>query len=220
MAIKAIVFDFDGTLMDTETSAYDAICEVYAEYGQKLNFESWALNIGTIGEFDVYGELERLSGITLDRIAAKARFKEFHIAKVTSIALLPGVKERLEEAQRLGLAIGLASSSDRAWIEMHLERQGIRSYFQAIRSSDDVEKVKPDPALYRLAVEALGVRPDEAIAVEDSLNGLRAAKAAGLYGIAVPNHVTSHMDFSIADLVLNSLEDQPLERIIQSIEQR
>ncbi len=219
MTIKAIVFDFDGTLMDTETCAYDAFCGIYAEHGHKLALEAWAVGIGTQGAFDPYEHLEGLLGGPLDRIAIKARFEEAHEANLAKTALLPGVLDRLQEARRLGLAIGLASSSNRTWIERHLEQQGIRQYFQVIRSSDDVERVKPDPALYRLAIEALGVRANEAIAIEDSVNGLRAAKAAGLYGIAVPNQVTAIMNFAEANLIVNSLEERSLAEIIRQLEQ-
>ncbi|MCD9020874.1 HAD family hydrolase [Cohnella silvisoli] len=219
MAIKAVVFDFDGTLMDTETCAFDAFTGIYAEYGQSLALEAWAVGIGTRGGFDPYEELERLTGGPMDRATIKARFNEVHEANLAKTALFPGVIDRLKEAQRLGLLIGLASSSDRAWIERHLEQQGIRSYFQVIRSSDDVEQVKPDPTLYKLAVEALGVKANEAIAIEDSVNGLRAAKAAGLFGVAVPNQVTAKMDFHDADLILNSLEQRSFEDIIRQLEQ-
>jgi putative hydrolase of the HAD superfamily len=218
MTITAVVFDFDGTLMDTETCAYDAFCGIYEEHGQRLTLEAWAVGIGTHGAFDPYAELERLTGGPVDREAIKARFAMANEANVAKIGLFPGVLHRLEEARRLGLSIGLASSSDRAWIERHLESQGIRHYFQVIRSSDDVEKVKPDPTLYRLAVEALGVNPNEALAIEDSVNGLRAAKAAGLYGVAVPNRVTAGMDFKEADLIVKSLEQRSLEEIIHVLE--
>lgn len=219
MTIKAIVFDFDGTLMDTESCAFDAFCGIYEEYGHKLSHEAWAVCVGTQGGFDPYADLERLTGGPVDRTAIKARYAEAHEANLAKTTLLPGVLARLEEAQRLGLSIGLASSSDRAWIERHLKQQGIMSFFQVIRSSDDVERVKPDPTLYKLAVEAFGVESNEAIAIEDSVNGLRAAKAAGLFGVAVPNQVTAIMDFSEADLVVNSLEQWSLEEIIRQLGQ-
>jgi putative hydrolase of the HAD superfamily len=218
LTIKAIVFDFDGTLMDTESCAYETFSGIYAEYGQELALDAWAVGIGTHGAFDPYADLEKLVGRSLDREEVKARFEASQASKIAQVTLRPGVLDRLEEARRLGLLIGLASSSDRAWIERHLEQQGIRYYFEVIRSSDDVEVVKPDPALYRLAVEALGVRADEAIAIEDSVNGLRAAKAAGLYSLVVPNPVTAKMDFSLADLIVDSLEDRSFEDIIQEFD--
>jgi putative hydrolase of the HAD superfamily len=218
MAIRAVVFDFDGTLMDTETCAYDTICGIYSEHGQELPLEKWAVCIGTVGGFDPFRDLEMKTGRTLDLEELRSRYKTRHNENVKSVTLRPGALDRLEEARRLGLKIGLASSSDRAWIEMHLERQGIRDYFEVIRSSDDVKRVKPDPELYRLAVEALGVSPREAIAVEDSMNGLRAAKAAGLRGLVVPNPVTAQMDFSEADLILGSLEGTTWEEIMQLVQ--
>jgi putative hydrolase of the HAD superfamily len=217
MTIKAVVFDFDGTLMDTETCAYDAFCKIYAEYGQQLALEAWAVGIGTHGAFDPYSDLEKMTGRSLDRADIKLRFEAEHDANLVKVTLRPGVIERLEEARRLGLLVGLASSSDRAWIERHLEQQGIRHYFEVIRSKDDVERVKPDPALYKLAVEALGIQGGEAIAIEDSVNGLRAAKAAGLFSLVVPNPVTANMDFSAADLIIDSLETHSFEEIIKSI---
>ncbi|BBI31723.1 HAD family hydrolase [Cohnella abietis] len=215
MTIKAVIFDFDGTLMDTETSAYDAYCGIYSEYGHTFALDAWAVGIGTQGNtFDPYADLERLTGNPVNRKELKERYLEAHEANIAKLVLLPGVLARLEEARKLGLMIGLASSSDRAWIERHLTKQGIREYFQVIKTSNDVERVKPDPALYRLVVEGLGVQPHEAMAFEDSLHGLSAAKAAGLFGIAVPNLVTAKMDFSAADLIMSSMEQRSLEEII------
>jgi putative hydrolase of the HAD superfamily len=218
LTIKAVVFDFDGTLMDTETCAFDAFCQIYAEHGQQLALEAWAVGIGTHGAFDPYSELERMTGRQLDRVDIKSRFDAVHDANLVKVTLRAGVIERLEEARRLGLLIGLASSSDRAWVERHLEQQGIRHYFEVIRSKDDVERVKPDPALYKLAVEALGIQGGEAIAIEDSVNGLRAAKAASLFSVVVPNPVTANMDFSDADLIIDSLEARSFEEIIGQLE--
>lgn len=206
MALRAVVFDFDGTLMDTETSAYESICSIYADHGQELALETWAVCIGTHGVFDPYADLQHRTGKTLDKDELHKLFRERHVERLQSASLRPGVIDRLEEARGLGWKIGLASSSDLAWIEDHLRRQGIRDYFEVIRSSDDVKRVKPDPELYILAAEALGVKPDEAIAIEDSMNGLRAAKAAGLWGLAVPNPVTAQMDFSEADILVDGLD--------------
>lgn len=220
MALKAVVFDFDGTLMDTETSAYEAICSIYKEHGQELALETWAVCIGTHGVFDPYAELENRTGLALDKDELHKLFRSRHVERLQRESLRPGVVDRLEEARRLGWRIGLASSSDLAWIEDHLRRQGIRDYFEVIRSSDDVKRVKPDPELYVLAVEALGVAPEEALAVEDSMNGLRAAKAAGLWGLAVPNQVTAQMDFSEADLIVDGLDRTTFAQVEAGLQTR
>lgn len=204
--IKAVVFDLDGTLVDTETCAYEAICDIYAEHGQELPLEKWSLAIGTHGGFDECGYLEEKIGRKLDREAFHKQFRDLHEERVVKMPLRPGVLDRLNEARELGLKIGLASSSQKWWIEKVTEIAGIRDYFEVICSADDVERVKPDPALYLLAVKGLGVDANEAIAIEDSMNGLRAAKAAGLFALVTPNPVTSHMDFTGADVIVRDLE--------------
>jgi beta-phosphoglucomutase-like phosphatase (HAD superfamily) len=116
------------------------------------------------------------------------------------------------------LKIGLASSSSCRWVEGHLARLGLRDYFEVVRAKDDVAVTKPDPALYRSAVEKLGVLPEQAIAFEDSANGVLSAKRAGLYCVAVPNALTRQTDTSLADLVLSSLEEMSLGDLIWRIE--
>ncbi|XID92315.1 HAD family hydrolase [Paenibacillaceae bacterium WGS1546] len=219
MTIKAIVFDFDGTLMDTETCAYETYCGIYAEYGQELALEAWAVCIGTVGAFDPHADLEAKTGRAIDRQELFSRFRARHDENAKAVELRPGVLERLDEARRLGLKIGLASSSDREWIETHLRLKGIRDYFEVVRTSDDVKRVKPDPELYKLAVEGLGVNANEAFAVEDSMHGLHAAKAAGLYGLVVPNPVTKQMDFSKADLIVDSLASRTFADIMAELAQ-
>jgi len=217
--IRAVVFDFDGTLVDTETSAYETMCSLYKDHGQELPLETWAVCIGTVGGFDPVADLEGKTGKELDKEEFHALFKARHVEHLSDASLRPGALERLEEARRLGWKIGLASSSDLAWIEKHLHRQGIREYFEVIRSSDDVKRVKPDPELYLLAAEALGVKPEEALAIEDSMNGLRAAKAAGMWGLAVPNPVTAHMNFSEADIVVQGLDRITFDGILSALKQ-
>jgi putative hydrolase of the HAD superfamily len=218
--MRAVIFDFDGTILDSETCGYEALRDLYAEYGAELTLEEWSVCIGTHGgPFDLYGELERRSGRTLDRAELKRRYEAELWNRTLKMDLLPGVREKLEEARQLGLRIGLASSSGREWIDRHLEEKGIRGYFQTVQTADDVAKVKPDPALYRQAAAALGVRPEEAFAIEDSRNGLLGAKAAGLKAVVVPNPATRHMDFQTAgvDLMLRSLSDRTLQEIVEEL---
>lgn len=212
--IKAVVFDFDGTILDTETVAYDAVNGIFKERGHELPLDKWVGSIGTLDGFDGCAELSACTGESIERAWFDARFGELYAGMVHQVPLLPGIRDALEEAKRLGLGVGLATSSYRAWIEPHLERLDLRGFFDVIHTADDVEKAKPDPALYRLAVRSLGVESQEAVAVEDSLNGLRAAKAAGLYGIVVPNAMTAGLDFSEADLVVPTLDGQKLEMLV------
>jgi HAD superfamily hydrolase (TIGR01509 family) len=208
--VRAIVFDFDGTILDTEVPVYDAWQEIYVDHGCTLAFEKWATCIGTADTFDPCVDLQAIVGRALDAAALETRHRLRTDELIAAQPVRPGVREYLEEAARLGLVLGVASSSSRRWVEGHLARLGLRDCFQTVRCSDDVAQVKPDPALYRAAVQALGVRPEEAVALEDSPNGVLAAKRAGLTCVAVPNPLTARLDLSGADLRLASLADLPL----------
>ena len=126
---------------------------------------------------------------------------------------MAGVGERLAEARALGLRLGVASSSSRDWVEGHLRRLGILGFFDSIKTTDDVARVKPDPEIYRSVTAALGSLPAETLAVEDSAHGVNAAKGAGLYCLAVPNAITRHLPLSNADRRIDSLEDVSLARL-------
>ena len=132
--------------------------------------------------------------------------------------LLPGVENYLADARRLGLRMAIASSSGSTWVMEHLERFGIYEHFDAIVSREDVTRTKPDPELYRVALQRLSVSPLESIAFEDSTNGIRAAKAANLFCVAVPNPLTADLDLGEADLQLASLEAASLSELIGRIE--
>ncbi|EGL83229.1 Haloacid dehalogenase domain protein hydrolase [Caldalkalibacillus thermarum TA2.A1] len=131
--------------------------------------------------------------------------------------LRPGVLAYLQEAKQLGLKVGLASSSSHQWVMEHLERYNIAHYFDSIHTADTVKQVKPHPELYEQAVNALGVSADEAVAFEDSLNGLKAAKSAGLYCVIVPNPTTAALPFEGFDLRLQSMEELSLQEVINRI---
>ena len=132
--------------------------------------------------------------------------------------LLPGVERYLAEARRLGLKTAIASSSRSNWVMDHLERFGIDEHFDAILCREDVSRTKPDPELYQKALERLSVPAAETIAFEDSANGIRAAKAAGLFCVAVPNPLTADLDLTDADLQLESLEAVTLPALVKRVE--
>jgi HAD superfamily hydrolase (TIGR01509 family) len=150
-----------------------------------------------------------------DRVEAERQKNES--ALIEAQAMLPGVEAYLIAARRLGLKIGLASSSSCQWVTGHLTRLGLENYFDCIRASDDVKHVKPDPALYLTVLQALEVRADEAIAFEDSPIGIHSAKQAGLYCIAIPNPLTSQLNLDEADFRMGSLADMPLEQLLTLI---
>jgi HAD superfamily hydrolase (TIGR01509 family) len=213
--IRALVFDFDGLILETEIPVLESWRRVYEEHGVVLPMDTWMETIGTADhEFDPFAHLEELVGHPLEREPIHSARKAHRDEILHAQDVLPGVHDYLAEARRLGLKLAVASSSSRRWVTGHLERLGIHEHWDAVLTSDDVTRTKPDPELYLAAVRALGVQPQEAIAFEDSRNGLLAAKAAGLWCVAVPGALTRAMDFSRADLVFGSLSEISLAELI------
>lgn len=217
-AIHGLIFDFDGTILDTEMPAFQAWQEIYEEHGCTLPVAEWAKSLGGSGRhFDPCAHLESLVGRALDQAALRERRQVRKLELLAAEVLLPGVLEYLDAARRLGLRTAVASSSPRSWVEEHLDRFGLLGSFACLTCAEDVEEVKPNPALYVRALDRLGLTPDEAIVIEDSANGVRAAKAAGIYCVAVPNALTCAMPLDHADLRLSSLLDLSLEELIAAI---
>ncbi|MEV0355331.1 HAD-IA family hydrolase [Nocardia sp. NPDC050697] len=216
MVLRAVIFDFDGLILDTETPAYTSWQETYTGLGAALDRALWAANIGTHG-WDAVRHLEELVGHPVDRAALRAARLARHHALIADEVVRPGVVGWLDEAKALGLAVGLASSSGREWVGQHLERLGLLERFAVLATGDRVPRPKPDPAVYRLALDSLDIDPADAIAVEDSANGVAAAKAAGLRAVAVPNAMTAELDFSRADLVLRSLTDAGIAEVAERL---
>lgn len=169
--------------------------------------EVWSDVIGRGPEyFDPYQELVAKLGHGLDREAVLKRRKARHLEMIAELEILPGVRDAIAGAKSLGLRLGVASSSSRAWVTGHLTRLGLTD-FECVCSRDDVPHAKPHPDLYLAVCACLGVAPAETVALEDSANGIAAAKAAGLRCVAIPNPMTADLDLSAADLRLESLTD-------------
>jgi HAD superfamily hydrolase (TIGR01509 family) len=214
MPVRALLFDFDGLILDTETPSFGSWRELYREHGQELTLERWSAAVGTIGGFDPVAHLEELAGpIDRDAVLPRRQARDLELCDVEE--LRPGVLDYLEEARRRGLSTAIVSSSSRSWVDRHLARLERSEHFDDIVTADgDVSRAKPLPVLYLEALERLGVRSDEAVAFEDSPNGVRAAKAAGIFCVAVPNGVTASLGLDEADLVVASLADLPFDRLL------
>ena len=212
--MKLLVFDFDGLILDTEVPDFQCWQEIFEAHGGRLELDTWAQCIGTANIFDAYDHLVQQTGCALGRDAVQERRRQRLTELMAGQGVLPGVREYLDAAAALGLKLGVASSSSRQWVGGHLTRFGLIDRFHAIRCSDDVTRVKPDPELYRSVCELLGVDPAHAIAFEDSPNGILAAKRAGMTCVAVPNPLTVRLDLSGADLRVSSLADMPLSELL------
>lgn len=217
--IKALIFDFDGLILDTEMPDFESWQSVYQQYGCELPLEKWALILGGTGasDFDPHSYLEELSGQTLDREAVWISRRKQYLDNVAGQPILPGVMDYLDEAQRRGLRLGVASSSPENWVRGHLTRLGLFERFHSVKTAEDVQKTKPDPELYTAVLNELSIAPEEGVVFEDSPNGVLAAKRAGLYCVAVPNSLTARLEIKDADLQLESLADLPLEDLLGTL---
>jgi HAD superfamily hydrolase (TIGR01509 family) len=216
--IRALVFDFDGVILDTETPFFRSWQEIYQEHGYDISFEDWGSMLGSSSDpEDPYDRLEDYLGASLDREAIRSKRLNREMELLETETILPGIESVLIESRRLGMKLAVASSSERSWVTTHLKRLGLLSFFECIMCAEDVQFAKPHPDLYEAACTALGLLPVQAIAFEDTLNGVIAAKRAGLYCVAIPNPITRHLPMLEADMVVTSLKDVKLEELIEKV---
>ena len=219
MAIKGLIFDFDGLILDTENPLYQAWREIYAEYSQDLPLEVYAACIGaSFKAFDPANLLSELTGTNLvnDNLHKKAKARGLELLHLEH--LCEGFPGFLNDGRKLGLKLAVASSSNRSWVTGNLDERGLMDYFEVITTSEDVEKVKPAPDLYLAALDRLSLMPFEVIAFEDSINGVMSALNAGIKVIAVPNSLTRFMDLSQATIIIESLGSHTVMELIQRVE--
>ena len=215
--IRALILDFDGLILDTESPMYTSWMEIYEEAGLHVTEEEWASRLGASADpQEAYDLLEAHLDRPVDRAALHERRLRRELVLLEREAPMPGVFDLIRGARQLGLLLGVASSSERDWVLGHLERHGLLRGFDAIVCSEDVEVTKPSPDLYLGVLEVLDVRADQAIAFEDSQHGVASAQAAGIFCVAVPNRVTRCLGFEHADLVVSSLSDRTIQEYIDA----
>jgi len=213
--IRAFLFDFDGLIVDTESASRAGWEWLYGQHGQELPAERWAEVVGTTHAWDPMAHLEGLVGSPLERERLNERRYAHELSLVEAEELRPGIADYFEASDREGLKRAIVSSSPRTWVDMHLARLERDVGWDAIVTADgDRRRAKPNPLMYREALELLDVSAAEAVVFEDSPNGVRAAKAAGLFVVGVPNAVTRDYGLDEADLVVDSLLDLPPDELL------
>ena len=215
--LKAVLFDFDGTILDTETPEFEEWRSTFRARGHELGLDVWQHSLGTVGAYDPCAHLADLTGTPFDHDALRQEVYARHQTRCEAQPLLPGVVDRLREARAAGLKTAVASSSLSEWVEGWLARHRIRDLFDAVCTREQVRQVKPAPDLFLLAATRLGVAADQCLVFEDSPNGISAARVAGMRCVAIPNPLTRHLPLGEADFVVESLADYSLAEILSRL---
>ena len=216
--IKALIFDFDGLILDTETPEVLVWQNIYKEHGFELPVKEWEKTIGGYGisDFNPSRHLAHLSGGRLDPVSLQARYRLEADALIHVNPILPGVMDMVHAAQANGLKVAIGSSSPHSWVDSHTQRLDIYHHFDPIVCQDDVApgRTKPHPDIYLKALEKLEVEKSEAVVFEDSPNGVLASQRAGVFVVAVPNPLTEKMNVK-GDLTVSSLAELSLQDLME-----
>lgn len=219
--IQALIFDFDGLILDTETPEFVCWQNIYREHGFDFPHDRWGTIIGGSGhsDFDAAEHLCTLAQGALDPASLRARNQLESHHMIMKQGPLPGVREYLQDAKRLGLKLAIASSSPHSWVDDHAKRIGVFDYFDQVITADEVAigRTKPNPDLFLTALSRLKVPKEAAIVFEDSPNGVKAANRAGIFVVAIPNQVTGMLSLNGANLILSSLTEVSLSELLDKV---
>jgi HAD superfamily hydrolase (TIGR01509 family) len=208
--LQAVVFDFDGLIIDSEWDIYETALAAFRANGHELSVEAWSTIVGTNDKHDPtwWERLSAANGSSFERTRYDEAYEAQDRSSRDALPALAGVVELVDALHGVGVPLGIASSSSRAWLDRHLGRLGLDDRFEALIGADLVGGVgKPNPDVYLRACADLGADPGRSVALEDSAHGVTAAKAAGMAAVAVPSRITRFNDFGHADLIVDSLLD-------------
>ena len=224
MTLQAVIFDFDGLVMDSEWVIFESARAAFSVHGHDLSVEAWATVVGINDEHDPrwWDSLCEAAGIAgferavFDDSYEATDEREALRAAMHALPALPGVGVLIDSLTAAGVPLGVASSSSRAWLERNLDRLGVLDRFGTLVGADVVGGVgKPAPDVYLRACADLGAEPAHSVALEDSAHGVTAARAAGMSVVAVPSRVTRFNEFNHADLVIDSLAELDVSRLVR-----
>ena len=220
MTIKALIFDFDGLLMDTESTLLESWRWEWRRHGLELDPTGFFADHGGDANEPRYAALAAAVGPAYDRQASHALRMAYRLALNAVLEPAPGIVGWLDRAGELGLRLAVASSSAVTHVGAMLDRAGLRARFEVLATGEEVAVHKPDPAVYLLALDRLGLPAEDAVAFEDTVHGVAAAHAAGLRCVAVPNPHADPARFTAADLLLPSAAALPLDAVLAELARR
>jgi HAD superfamily hydrolase (TIGR01509 family) len=217
--VSAVIFDFDGVVLDSETPEFESHRRIYERHGVTLSVDEWCGQIGIYTE----GYERRWFAELCGRCATALTEQEYDAEKRRIFdSLLPrgpmrGVADLLHELQRAGVPAAIASTSPARWVVPAAERIGVAPFFRTIVSGDEVRNRKPAPDVYLEAARRLNADPRRAVAIEDSAPGIASARAAGMRTVAVPHRLTERHDLGDADLRVAHIGELTLHRLEQLV---
>lgn len=220
VSVRAVIFDFDGLLMDTESTSLASWQWAWRQYGLELDVAGFFADHGGDVTEDRYARLALAAGPAFSRAASHSGRLAYRNALHQDLGLSAGIAGWLDQAAALGIRLAVASSSPGDWVRGHLSRVGFLARFEVVACGDEVARSKPDPGVYALALLRLGVPAADAVAVEDTPHGVAAAAAAGLPCIAIPNPHADPTRFGSADVVLASAADAALSAVLESLDRQ
>jgi beta-phosphoglucomutase family hydrolase len=213
--LRAVIFDMDGLMIDTERLHHESFKTVLEQHGITPVPNAMGVihtsGISAEANWEHFKKEYALDADTEELTKAK---NDAHLKLLkTKVEAMPGLLGLLKNLKANGYKVGIASSSIREHIDLVTDRLGIGGFFDAITSGDEVTNGKPAPDIFLKAATKLGAKPAECVVLEDAMNGMRAGKAAGMFVIVVPNEFTKNEDFGMADLIVSSLADVNGEKL-------
>lgn len=220
VTIKALIFDFDGLLMDTESTLLESWRWEWRRHGLELDPVGFFADHGGDANEPRYMALAAAVGPAYDRVSSHARRMAYRAELNAALDPAPGIVDWLDRAAELGLRLAVSSNSPISHVGPMLDQVGLRARFEVLATGEEVAAHKPDPAVYLLALDRLGLRAQDAVAFEDAAHGVTAAHTAGLRCVAVPNPHADHARFAAADLLLASAAELSLDEVLAALDRR
>jgi beta-phosphoglucomutase len=203
--IRAVIFDMDGLMIDSEPLQKEAWQATLRRYGHEMDEALFAQLSGLRISEDAVRLRDRFNLPVTAEVLLRQRTESFLAGLPGRLRAMPGLSELIADLRARGLKRALATSGERRYVAMVMSELNLDGAFDATVVAEDVTRGKPAPDVYLLAAERLGLPPAQCLVLEDAPNGVAAAKAAGMICVAVPNEYTRALDLSAADAVMPSL---------------